>query len=132
MNDQLGSIELQDMLRSRGIPAAIVVSVVPEGAIELEESQCGKKRHTEPDTHIVFNEPKLFSRDLCIGNEGSIMADQCLEFAAQGVTLNPVDHETTITGTSRNTTIGINEVEVVADILPALHQVIVRVATCQL
>jgi len=83
-------------------------------------------------SYIMLNEPKLLGRDLCIGNERSIVADQGLEFATQRVTLNPVDHESTITGASSDAAIGINEVKVVADILPTLHQVVVRVATCGL
>ena len=36
MDDQSGSAELQDVLRCRRVPAAIVVTVGPEGAIKLE------------------------------------------------------------------------------------------------
>lgn len=77
----------------------------------------------------MLNEPELFGGDLCIGNEGSIVAHQCLEFTTQRVTLDPVDHEPTITGARCHTAIGINEVEVIADVFPTLDQVVVRIAT---
>lgn len=35
VDDQSGSAELQNVLRRRGVPAAVVVSVGPEGTVEL-------------------------------------------------------------------------------------------------
>lgn len=60
------------------------------------------------------------------------MADKCFELPTQRVSLDPVDHEAAIAGASSDTIVGVNEVEVVADILPALYQVIVRVAPCDM
>lgn len=37
VDDELGSIELQNVFGSRWVPAAIVVTVCPESAIELED-----------------------------------------------------------------------------------------------
>lgn len=82
-------------------------------------------------THIMFDEPELLSGDLRISNESSIVADQCLEFTTQRVSLDPIDHEATITGASCHAAVGVNEVEVIADILPALDQIIVRIAALE-
>jgi hypothetical protein len=58
------------------------------------------------------------------------VADQGLEFTTERVALDPIDHETTVTSTSCHSMVCVNEVEVVADILPTLDQVVVGIATC--
>lgn len=78
----------------------------------------------------MLHEPQFLSRDLCIGHKCAVVAGECLELAAERITLDPVDHETTVAGASCNAAIGINKVEVVPDILPTFDQVVVRVASC--
>ena len=121
VDDQLRRIKLQDVLWGRWIPATVVLTVRPECAIELEWKSVLKEGQHITMTHIMLNEPKLLGRDLCIGNKGSIMANQCLELTTQWVSLDPVDHETTIAGACSHTTVGIDKVEVIADVLPALN-----------
>lgn len=79
----------------------------------------------------MFDKPQLFSGDLRIGHKGAIVADECLELPTQWVTLDPVDHEATITGSSSNTIIGINEVKVITHVFPALDEIVVGVASCK-
>jgi len=74
MNDQLWCIHLQDVFGGGWVPAAIIISVGPEGAIELG-ILVGNSRDEAQGTYVVFNEPQLICRDLGIGNKGSIMAD---------------------------------------------------------
>lgn len=77
----------------------------------------------------MFDEPQLFCRYLGIGKECPIVADQRFELAAQGIALNPVDHEATIARTSCNTVVRVDEFEVVTHIFPTLHQVIIWIAS---
>ena len=76
--------------------------------------------------HVVLNEPQLFGGHLGIGHEGTVVADQGLELAAKIASLDPVDHETSVTGSSGNTIVGVDKVKVVADVFPALDEVVVR------
>lgn len=39
VNNEMRSLELQDVLGGRGVPAAVVVTIGPEGAIELKRNQ---------------------------------------------------------------------------------------------
>lgn len=127
VNDQLWCAKLEDVLRSRGVPATPIVTVSPHSAIELEAVSWRVKLQDQ-GTHIMLNEPKFFRGYLGICNKCSVVADKCLELSAQGIALDPVDHEAAIAGTGSNAVVGVNEVKVVVDILPALDQVIVRVA----
>lgn len=74
MNDQLRRIHLQDVFGSGWVPAAIIVSVSPEGTIELG-ILVSNSRDKLQGTYVVFNEPQLLCRDLGISNKGSIMAN---------------------------------------------------------
>jgi hypothetical protein len=133
VDDQGGSAELQNVLRCRGVPTTVVVSVGPEGAVELSHVRKSLPKHKwkRGETHIMLSKPELFSGDLGISHKGSIMGDKCLELPSQRVTLDPIHHETSITGTRSDTVVCVDEVKVVSDILPGLDQIIVGVATCE-
>jgi hypothetical protein len=78
----------------------------------------------------MLDEPKLFTRYLSIRYKCPIVSDKCLKLPSQGVALDPIHHETAVTGTRSNTIVGVDEVKVFSDILPGLDQIIVGVATC--
>ena len=77
----------------------------------------------------MFHEPQLFGTDLGLGDKGAVVGDQRLELAPKIVALNPVDHESTVTGSSSNAVLGVDIGEVFFDVLPALNQIIVRCTT---
>ena len=73
----------------------------------------------------MFHEEELFSGDLCGTDEGSVMGNHGLEFSAQILTLDPVDHEATETGTGSNAVLNVDVIEVVADVFPAFDEILV-------
>jgi len=73
----------------------------------------------------MLSEPQLFRVNLSICNEAAVVADEGLKLAAQVITLNPVDHESTVTGSCCYAVICVDEVKVVADVFPAFDQVII-------
>lgn len=73
VDDELGCASVAEI--GEGIPAFVVVAVVPDGAVV-----------------VVLDEPDL------VGGVGAdlvdfaVVADECFELAAEGVALDPVDH----------------------------------------
>lgn len=79
----------------------------------------------------MFNKPQLLGGNLRIGYKGTVVADKSLELPTERVALDPVDHEATVTGSSSNTIVCVDEIEVVAHVFPALDKIIVGVASCK-
>jgi hypothetical protein len=75
--------------------------------------------------YLALHEPQLLSRDLGVRDEGAVVADQGLEFPAQRATLDPVDHETAVAGACGDSVVGVDVVEVLVDVFPALDEVVV-------
>lgn len=78
----------------------------------------------------MLHEPQLLGGDLRIGHEGAVVGDQGLELATEIASLDPVDHESSEAGSSGNSVVGVDEVKVVADVFPALDEVVVRGSSC--
>lgn len=117
------------MLGGRGIPAAIIIAIGPESAIELAKD---KQSHIElkgGGTNIMFDKPQLVSRHLCICYKGSIMSNKRFELPTKRVPLDPVDHEATIAGAGSNAVIRVDEVKVVVNVLPAFDEIVIWIAT---
>lgn len=77
----------------------------------------------------MLGEPELIGGNLRIRNKGSVVGDNGFELSSKRVTLDPVHHETSITGTRSHAIFRVNEVKLVSDILPGLDQIVVGVAT---
>lgn len=71
MDDELGGGPLGD--EAGGVPAGVVVAVLPQGA-----------------AHVVHGEEELLGGPVAHGAEDAVVADECLEFAAEGLALDPV------------------------------------------
>ena len=66
----------------------------------------------------MLRDPQLFRIDLRVCNEASVMTDQGFELAAQVITLDPVNHESTVTGSRCYAVVCVDKVEVVTDVFP--------------
>lgn len=108
VDNQMGGGESQDTLRRTGVKAAVVITHVPERPVEL-----------------ALHEPELLGGDLGVSNECTVVRDERLEFAAQIAALNPVHHEPAVAGTGGDAAVGVDVVEVVADIFPGLNEVFI-------
>lgn len=69
--------------------------------------------------YIVLSEPQLLSGHHIIHDERPVVCDYRLELATQRVPLDPVHHVAAEAGTGGDAVIGVDVVEVVADIFPA-------------
>lgn len=78
----------------------------------------------------MLDEPQLLGRDLRIRDESAVVADQCLELAAQIAALDPVDHEPAVAGASGDAVFGVHVGEVLVDVLPGFDEVFVGGSSC--
>ena len=97
---------------TRRVPTLIVVTVLPKGTVEF-----------------MLHEEQLIGSVLVKRAEHAVVAHKRLELAAEIVALDPVDHITTIRGTSSNGVFGVNVLVVLGNMFEALNQIIIRRTT---
>lgn len=120
VDDKHRRVPLEDVFGGRGVPDAVVVAVVPVGAVVLYcvSGWFLRKMGQRGWTYLMLSEPQLFRVDLRICDKAAVVANQGFELAAQVVTLDPVDHETAVTGSRCYAVVCVDEVKVVVDIFP--------------
>lgn len=97
---------------SKGLPHLVVLAVFPDGAVV-----------------IALDEPEFVC---AVGGDlvdFAVVADKGLEFATEGVALDPIDHVAAERSAGSNGAVRINVVDVVAEVLKDLNEVSVRAAT---
>ncbi|KAG9796265.1 hypothetical protein KCU88_g378, partial [Aureobasidium melanogenum] len=95
-----------------GVPAVVVVAVVPEGAVEL-----------------VLRKPQLLRVVHAQKVGRTIVRDEGFELSSQIVPLDPIGHVPAIRGPSFDSPIGVDVAEILVDVFPHGHQVFVWISS---
>ncbi len=104
MNDQMRRLPI--LRKARGIPLLVILAIVPQRAAE-----------------IVVREEQLFRGILVQGAEDTVVGDEGFELAAEGVALDPVDHEAAVGGAEGDGAGGVDVREVGGDVFEAFDEI---------